>query len=391
MKAAFIHDHNFVFNSTDNLYYDGSGGAFNKNLWNRYLAIFDSLIVVGRKVRETSNKLVISSSENVSFSLIDDIHGIKNMILNKKKVTEHLTQIIGSVDFVIIRLPSTLGKWAFQICKEMDKKYVLEVVGDPFEAYRFHGSLLGKLVAPVEYLRFKSIISNAKNVIYVTQNKLQERYPCGNNSTEISNVRLIDQSSIKDVQNYYITNNEKLTIGLIGTFHVKYKGHKEALLALKKLIDEGYNNILLNLVGTGDSEWVKDLAFKIGVEKNINIIGTLNSGNDGIIPFLDSLDIYIHPSRTEGLPRVLIEAMSRGKICLGSDVGGNKELLDSEFIHDSGDWKKLAQHIKNIINLKNQKKLEIALSNLDKSSNYLEYNLQNKRIKFLKGIVEENL
>ena len=39
------------------------------------------------------------------------------------------------------------------------------------------------------------------------------------------------------------------------------------------------------------------------------------------------MDIYIQPSLTEGLPRALIEAMSRGLPCLASRAGGIPELL----------------------------------------------------------------
>jgi len=168
---------------------------------------------------------------------------------------------------------------------------------------------------------------------------------------------------------------------------VKYKGHIEALKALKSLILMGYNNLELNLVGTGDSNWVLTLAEELGVLKHIKIIGALKSGLNGIFPFLDDMHIYIHPSRTEGLPRVILEAMSRGRMCLGSNVGGTSELLAPEYIHKAGDWKKLTKQIFQLIELSKNEKLDIGQKNRLKASEYLEKALQTKRENFIKGIL----
>src|SRR5690606_37588421 len=145
----------FVYNAETDLYYDGSGGAFDENLWNRYLAIFDNLTVVGRQIDTLPNKLVLSSTANVRFNLIKGASGTKNILKNKFRIVKELESIINEVDFAIIRLPSTLGSWAFDICKRLDVKCVLEIVGDPFEAYWHHGNMLGKLIAPIELMKLK--------------------------------------------------------------------------------------------------------------------------------------------------------------------------------------------------------------------------------------------
>ena len=46
----------------------------------------------------------------------------------------------------------------------------------------------------------------------------------------------------------------------------------------------------------------------------------------------NDLDIYIQPSLQEGLPRSVIEAMSVGLPCIGSDVAGIPELLDDAWV-----------------------------------------------------------
>src|SRR5699024_3076967 len=114
-----------------------------------------------------------------------------------------------------------------------------------------------------------------------------------------------------------------LKIGMIGTFHVKYKGHEDAIKALNHIVsNQLIPNPKLCLVGTGNSQWIKDLAIKYEVNDYVDIIGTLEAGEKGILPFLDNVHIYIQPSKTEGLPRTIIEAMSRGRLVAGAKVGG---------------------------------------------------------------------
>lgn len=387
LKATFIHDHNFVYDSKTGCFYDGSGGAFDGDLWGRYLEVFDDLIVIGRQIDKLPNRLVLASHDRVEFSLVKGAHGFINTIRNQNRIKSEIKSTLSTVDFAIIRIPSTLGKWAIEICKKNRIPYLLEVVGDPFEAYWFHGSVLGKLIAPVQSFSMKKQVANAKNVIYVTKNHLQRKYPTSQFTTAISNVRLTDTIDVSTLKNFYLTAKKPLVIGMIGTFHVKYKGHIEAIKALSILKRKGITNVVLQLVGSGDSQWVADLALKYGVNNNVKFLGVLPSGNEGVIPFLDHLDLYIHPSLTEGLPRVVIEAMSRGRVCLVSNAGGTDELINKEYIHDVRDSNKLAADIEKIYNLSGADRLEIGLENLKTSKGYLENVLQKKRVDFINQVL----
>ena len=51
------------------------------------------------------------------------------------------------------------------------------------------------------------------------------------------------------------------------------------------------------------------------------------------------------PSRAEGLPRALLEAMARGCPCIGSNVGGIPELLAEADLVPPGDPEALAEKI----------------------------------------------
>ena len=43
--------------------------------------------------------------------------------------------------------------------------------------------------------------------------------------------------------------------------------------------------------------------------------------------FLSSLDVFVLPSRSEGMSNALLEAMALGLPCIATDVGSNRELL----------------------------------------------------------------
>jgi glycosyltransferase involved in cell wall biosynthesis len=63
---------------------------------------------------------------------------------------------------------------------------------------------------------------------------------------------------------------------------------------------------------------------------------------------LDDADIFVLPTRAEGLPRVIIEAMAKGLPCISTNVSGNPELLDSHWLTGYEDIELLAERIKEL-------------------------------------------
>ena len=143
----------------------------------------------------------------------------------------------------------------------------------------------------------------------------------------------------------------------------------------------------MHFLGAGDKENWLNIIKKYGVSNNIYFDGTLPSGQE-VYNWMDKLDIYIIPSLQEGMPRALIEAMSRACPCIGSNVGGIPELIENECIIQKKNEKELEYKIIELIEDKDKMK-NIAKRNFYKSQEYEKNKLEEKRDKFRKEVLDE--
>lgn len=75
----------------------------------------------------------------------------------------------------------------------------------------------------------------------------------------------------------------------------------------------------LVLVGDGPDR----PALQINADHRVTFAGQL----DDPLPWLAAADAFVLPSRAEGLPGALIEAMAAGLPCIATDIPGNRELI----------------------------------------------------------------
>jgi glycosyltransferase involved in cell wall biosynthesis len=107
---------------------------------------------------------------------------------------------------------------------------------------------------------------------------------------------------------------------------------------------------------------------------------------DEVFLWLDTVDIFLHPSETEGLPRALVEANSRGCAAIGSNVGGIPELLSEDMIIEPKDHVNLRNII---INMSSNSKLRMeSISSFKRAANYEYSKLNKKRFAFYKKVKE---
>ncbi len=381
VKCLFVHDHKFPKYSND--YFNSYG--FDSEFFLRYKNMFDSFNIIGREVKCDMKY----TQKNREIDKNVNLYTIKSYKkLFDKNIRYDIKNRVRTNDFLIIRLPSILGLYAIYLAKKNNKPYVIELVGCPWDAY-WNMGVIKKILAPFMYVLTKKVIKNSKYIIYVTNNFLQSRYPSNGKTISVSNVtiRNVENISLEDrklrIENFDI--QQKLKLGTIGTIDSLYKGQQYVIKAIKKLKRKNIS-VEYHLVGGGSTKYLKKIAKKNNVTNEVKFHGRLL--HNDIFYWLKTIDLYIQPSDTEGLPRSVIEAMSVACPIIGSNAGGIPELIDKSFIFKKGDTNQI---VKMISNLTKDNLLKMSVNNFENSKRYLTNILYDKRTSFYNNFINSEL
>jgi sugar transferase (PEP-CTERM/EpsH1 system associated) len=105
----------------------------------------------------------------------------------------------------------------------------------------------------------------------------------------------------------------------------------------------------LVLIGDGpERPALTQLATQLGLEDRVEFSGH----REDVAQLLPGLDIFVLPSLSEGMSNTVLEAMAAGLPVIASDVGGNRELIESErtgVLFPSGDDRALAEQLARLL------------------------------------------
>lgn len=262
---------------------------------------------------------------------------------------------VRKVDMIFLRIPSIYSNVAADECRKIGKPYFAEVGGCAWDSYFNHG-ISGKMMAPYVYLKQKSTVKNAAYASYVTEKWLQNRYPTNGKAIVASNVYLnhFDNQNIeRRIAQYKQQNPEHYRLGTIASVDVRYKGQEFIIRAMAELKKQGII-VEYDLVGAGDPAFLRSLAESLGVIEQVHFLGI--KLHEDIWVWLDQIDIYAQPSKQEGLPRAVIEAMNRGCLAIGSNVAGIPELLEEDMVFKADDVKRMVSIIKKLVEEKDHER-----------------------------------
>jgi glycosyltransferase involved in cell wall biosynthesis len=140
---------------------------------------------------------------------------------------------------------------------------------------------------------------------------------------------------------------QSILIGYVGRLHPS-KGVDDLLRAFASVVRR-FPRARLLLAGEGEERWrLEQLSSETGLAGAVFFLGDRRD-----VPFLlQGLDVFVMPSREEGMPNAVIEAMAAGLPIVATSAGGTQELIEhgcSGLLVTPGDVAGIAESIISLV------------------------------------------
>ena len=360
MKVAVVLEHRFARTPDGVVWTDG---PFGYSFFGRYLRVFAQVRVVARlrEVSRAESNWTRADGDRVDFRAFPYYVGPRQYLARRRAIRRAAEGLLPPREAVILRVPSQLAVSLAPTLRKQRRPYGVEVVGDPYDAFApgAHRHPLREAFRWYGLFHQKKLCLQAAAAAYVTERALQRRYPPAHDAytTHYSSVELPPAAFVEEPRPARAPDRP-LRIITVGSLDHFYKGPDTLLEALALLNLEapaagearGDAHGVFELILVGDGERRPELermAHRLGIESRLVFRGRVAAG-EAVRRELDRADLFVLPSRQEGLPRALIEAMARGLPCVGSCVGGIPELLPPECLVSPGDARALANCIQRL-------------------------------------------
>ncbi len=348
-----------------------------------YTEPFDHIKILSRveDVDSVPDNYLRANGDNVKIVPIPHYRGMKDYLTKYFQVREAALNAITYEDVIIFRAPSLLADAIIPQLLKRNYPYGMFVTSDP--RITFGKGSMNNVLRPILRQRFinnlRKQCETAYATAYVTNSFLQQAYPCPEMMISISDVS-IGESVANEIQTLP-DDGETLQIAFVGSLDQLYKAPDILIDSIRICVQKGHN-IHLKLIGDGIyRQQVEEQVADSKLQNHVTMYGKL-PGVEAVRAELEKSHLFVLPSRAEGLPRVMIEAMSCGLACIGTTVGGIPELLPKESLVPPNNAEALANKIEEFITNPDRMKTE-AQQNLEVASEYTSHKLYIKRQKFL--------
>ena len=144
-----------------------------------------------------------------------------------------------------------------------------------------------------------------------------------------------------------LPQNKKIV--LFASRLIERKGY-DTMLAAWRIIHRDHPEAALLVVGKGNDGAIAALK-NLQQESGGETVAYKGEVPD-TTPYLQASDLFVFPSRQEGLPNALLEAMACGCACVASDIGGCRDLIadgENGLLFPSGDAAALADRVDKLL------------------------------------------
>lgn len=387
MNVIYIQDQEIYKNGND-FYHEKSVHFFTRYLSGlkdeEQLNVYCGIIDCEEKDRIKRYQKI--NDRRIKYVRIPEFRDITKISLTRQIIKD----AVRNADFVYLRCGVAASIGAFY-CKRYKIPYMAIVNEDIYKNCIVSSKRIVRLAAAPLWVGSRFLVKNAKYACYVTREYLEKRYPSSGMIIGCSDVETLElDTGVLDKRLAKISQSSSKTcvIGIAGSLKAFLKAHDVAIKALKFLNILSDKHFIMEIVGTGSSERLKKLAIKEKVIDQVFFLGELK--HNDVLKWMDNIDIYVHPSRSEGLPRTIIEAMSRALPCVCSDVGGIPELIDNKWLFSyKGNKKPEVDLAKQIINMTIDNMDQQARINFDKAQGYNPEVLNGRRNTFFSEAISK--
>lgn len=352
--------------------------AFPYYYWKDYLTFFNKVTVIARvkNMDKVEKGMVLVSGKGVDVYPLPYYLGIKEFIHTLPALVSSLSKASTKYDRFLLRSGNSTNILFFLLLKSHKpyireypgnvKQGVIGFAGDSFQM-RILATFLDKLAkVQARYSKANSFVSEYCRELY-SSDKPSFVFSSFKSSEVSARKTSYDISSVINVVSVGRLEGEK--------------GHINLLRAVKNI-----PNIKVHLIGDGNQKVaLQNYASKHNIK--VKFYGTITD-REKLFSILESSDLFIIPSLTEGMPRALLEAMTIGLPCLGSNVGGIPEVLQSNDLYDANDLQELYKKISLIINDQLQRESTGQRNQKFIENNFSDQALTDKKHKFWSKLYE---
>lgn len=391
MNVAVVLEHRFVRTPDGRVW---TKTFFARSFWQRYLSVFDGVRVIARvrRVDHPPEDVLRVDSDQISVSEVPAYVGPLQYAMRIHAVRSALRRALHPEEALILRVSSQLANIVEPIVRRAGHPYAVEVVADPADVFR-PGSVKHPLRPFFHWWFPKKLRAQCQRAVaaaYVTENMLQRSYPPGPNTfmTHYSSVELRDESFVEEPRKPFSVGRS-IKLLMVGTLEQLYKAPDVLLDALAICLRRG-EDLELTFVGEGRmTSALQKQANDLGIAARVRFVGSVTSGA-AVREWLDKSDLFVLPSRQEGLPRAMVEAMARGLPCIGSAAGGIPELLRADEVVPVANAEALALKISEVV-ADQDRMAAMSERNLRRSRDFHESELCQRRMAMYRHLYEATL
>ncbi len=386
MDLVITSEHRFVRTPDGSVW---TAGIHSYEVAARYLSVFDNVKVVARvcDVPSVDPAWRKATGPGVTFAVVPYYVGARQCLARYQRVRRSVAETVRSGAAVILRVSSYLAALLESALRKTGYPYAVEVVNDPWEVFAPGATRhpARPILRPWFTFQLRRQCRRAAAAAYVTERVLQKRYPCPGYCAGVSDV-VLPPEALVSAPRKPAKHGGPYRVVTVGSLEQVYKGTDILIRALAAVRESGVA-AHLDILGDGRLRpEFERLAGALGVGSHITFHGQV-AGGAPVRRLLDTADLFVLPSRTEGLPRAMVEAMARALPCVGSDVGGIPELLAREDLVRVNDVVGLARQIGAVLSSPARMAL-MSARNLARARDFADEALASRRREFLESVRE---